>query len=945
MPGRAPTVTAALLERDLEVERLQQAIARAVEQAGSVVAVEGEAGIGKTSLLAHATQLASTAGMRALRARGGELEREFAYGVVRQLFEGTLAAASAADRERWLAGAAGLAAPVLSAAAPASPGPGPDPSAVLHGLYWLSANLAAEQPLLICIDDAQWADDASLAFLSYLARRVDDIAVVIVYASRVAEGASERLPAVAEPEFVSTVLHPSALSPAATAELVEQQLDCAGSEPFARACHETTSGNPFLLRELLRALAADGIVADDAGALRVAQIAPKAIARATLARLRRLGAAATQLAFAVAVLGTSADLRQAAALADLDTGAAAQAADALAAASILCDGRPLEFIHPIVRTTVYEEIAPARRAAWHKSAARLLAGYGAGDAALAPHLLAAEPSGDPWVVDRLCAAAQQVLERGAPEAACTYLERAHAEPATVQRRHAVLLALGSAELVVLRPTALDRLREVLVGAADAQTRFAAAQEIVWALVFSDRTAEAVALGTELLSTLPFEDDDVRMRFEGLVAAIAQFAPTCARPALERLARYEGSLRGETSGERLILACLAFGAAHLGESAAATADLARRALDGGRLLFDHRTGAANYHLATWALVYADQLDEAERYFNLVIDAGRARGSAGAFAGGAGCRCQVLVRQGRFAEAESEAQGLLGTVPLHAPARAMVLSCLLDAMRERSDPRVAEAFLAEHGIDGDLWETAMAGMLLFSRGHLRLATGDARSALRDFEQLRRRDELSGLDTPAMPSRASRALAHLALGQRRPARALAAEELGRARRWNSPSALAFALRTAGLVEGGAVGIGLLRESAGAVDKSAPYERARSLAALGAALRRAGHRSDAREPLREALDLADRCGALRLAATAREELVASGARPRRAARSGRDALTPSERRVAQLAADGMTNREIAQALFVTTRTVEGHLTQTYMKLGVGSREQLGAAFAAPSA
>ena len=289
-------------------------------------------------------------------------------------------------------------------------------------------------------------------------------------------------------------------------------------------------------------------------------------------------------------------------------------------------------------------------------------------------------------------------------------------------------------------------------------------------------------------------------------------------------------------------------------------------------------------------------------------------------------------------------MLGTIPLHAPARAMVLSCLLDTMRERADRGVAEAFLVEHGIDGDLWATAMAGMLLFSRGHLRLAAGDARAALRDFEQLQRRDELSGLDTPAMPSRASQALAHLALGERDAARALAAEELARARRWNTPSALAFALRTAGLVEGGAAGMELLRESAVAVGEAVPYERARSLAALGAALRRAGHRRDAREPLREALDLADRCGALRLAAAAREELVASGARPRRAARSGRDALTPSERRVAQLAADGLTNREIAQALFVTVRTVEGHLTQTYMKLDACSREQLATALAAPA-
>ena len=132
-------------------------------------------------------------------------------------------------------------------------------------------------------------------------------------------------------------------------------------------------------------------------------------------------------------------------------------------------------------------------------------------------------------------------------------------------------------------------------------------------------------------------------------------------------------------------------------------------------------------------------------------------------------------------------------------------------------------------------------------------------------------------------------------------------------------------------------MRQAAAAVDGSpARYERARSLTEYGAALRRAGHRRDAREPLREALELADRCGLWRTAARAREELLATGARPRRVARSGADSLTPSERRVCRLAADGLSNRDIAQALFVTLRTVEGHLTQSYMKLDISSRDAL---------
>ncbi|MDQ3678367.1 MAG: hypothetical protein M3401_16475 [Actinomycetota bacterium] len=170
---------------------------------------------------------------------------------MRQLFEAPPASALPVDRERWLAGAARLAASVVSAQAPelgANPGSG----SVLHGLYWLSANLSIEAPLLLAVDDAQWADDASIAFLSYLARRVDELAILIIYASRVGEGASAALPAVTEPTLTSTVLRPQALTATATAQFVARLLGEAGSTRFAQACHLATAGNPFLLGDLVR---------------------------------------------------------------------------------------------------------------------------------------------------------------------------------------------------------------------------------------------------------------------------------------------------------------------------------------------------------------------------------------------------------------------------------------------------------------------------------------------------------------------------------------------------------------------------------------------------------------------------------------------------------------------------------------------------------------------
>jgi DNA-binding CsgD family transcriptional regulator len=196
--------------------------------------------------------------------------------------------------------------------------------------------------------------------------------------------------------------------------------------------------------------------------------------------------------------------------------------------------------------------------------------------------------------------------------------------------------------------------------------------------------------------------------------------------------------------------------------------------------------------------------------------------------------------------------------------------------------------------------------------------------------------------MPWRSQAALALRELGDRAEARRLAGEELDLARAWGAPRALGAALRVAGVVEGGADGLALLGEAVEVLaDSPARLEQAKARTELGAALRRANRRSQAREQLRRALELATTCGAAPLAVRAESELLATGARPRRIALSGVESLTPSERRVAEMAAEGPTNREIAQALFVTAKTVEVHLSSVYRKLGISSRSQLSAALA----
>lgn len=944
MTSSGMIATDGLLEREFECDQLAGALAATSAGEGAVVALEGEAGIGKSALLAHATRCAAAAGMCVLTARGGELEQAFGYGVVRQLFDVPLAAMTPAQRRRLLNGAAALAAPALSSVEGAAAGGGAaETASVLHGLYWLTANLTADRPLVIAIDDAHWADSASLAFLNYLARRVEGLALFVVYATRVGEGASEALPAFADAGFGGIVLRPDVLGEQATIELIERSLASASRPEFARACRVATAGNPFLLQELLRALLADGIAPTQESCARVAQIAPGTISRAILARLRRLGAAATELSFAIAVLGRSAELRHAAALAALEPEAAGRAADALTRAAIVHDRRPLEFIHPIVRTTIYAEIPAARRAASHKRAAALLACDAVSASELAPHLMAGEPAGDPIVVRGLRAAAAEVRDRGAPEAACAYLTRALAEPPTGRARAEVLHELGSAELPAGRPEAIGHLREALAGDLRIGPRVAAAVELVTAFGVHGRRHEGLGLLDALVAQIEAEGDrELAMQVDGLIAGASHLDGTRAEVIRARLGRYR-HVRGQTLGEQLLLSAMAFDACHRDGPATRAVELAEGALTDPRRLLESYPHSTGFPLAAWALVLADQLERADGLYTFAVDNARARGSMIGFGIASGCRCQVRFRLGRLPEAEAEARGALEAAGrAWLLGRPMMIACVLDAMVERADAEGCRSFLAAQGISEDLDALLMASRLLYSRGHMRLAYGDPAGALRDFEQIRARDAASGTETAAVPTRAAAALAHHQLGDRHSARALADDELRRARAWGTPSSLSFALRAAGIVYGGDDGLALLRQAAAAVERSpARYERVRSLIEYGAALRRAGQRSEARTPLRAALELADACGARRSAEHAREELLATGARPRRVALSGADALTPSERRVARLAVDGMSNREIAQALFVTVRTVEGHLTQSYMKLDITGREQLATALA----
>ena len=472
-------VSEPLLERQDETARIESALAEARSARGAFVVVEGPAGIGKTALLGSARCAAAEQGMRVLSARGTELERDFSFGVVRQLFEAVLLEADEDERANLLEADAGAAAgllglpgaPLVDAFSPARV----DPSfAILHGLYWLCANLAAATPLCLVVDDAHWADAASLRFLAFLLTRLEELDVALVVATRPREhGTDAGLLAAVTSDPSADVIHLPPLTRAAVARLVESRLEGPPDRVFVDALFRATKGTPFLVRELVEALSERGIPATVDAARQVERIGARTIGRSIRLRLRRLPDHAGRLARALAILEQS-DLLAAAQLADLDEADAADAAELLVTAGILESGRPLRFVHPIVRGGIYSELTTAERAQGHRTAARLLADRTGACECVAEHLLSSDPAADGWVVERLVGAARAAAGNGSPESAAVFLRRALEEPPPQSDQHGLLLELGTAEASAGLDGWLEHLQDAVAAAPDAESAAGAA---------------------------------------------------------------------------------------------------------------------------------------------------------------------------------------------------------------------------------------------------------------------------------------------------------------------------------------------------------------------------------------------------------------------------------------------------------------------------------------
>jgi DNA-binding CsgD family transcriptional regulator len=932
-------------ERTAELSVLTRAMGRARAGSGALVVVEGAPGLGKTALLGAACQRASSAGMRVLMARGAELERDLPFGVVRQLFEPAVRGLSTTARAAVLEDAAALAEPVIDPR-PRESDAAEDEFASLHGLYWLCANLSERETLLVVVvDDAHWADRPSLRWLAYLAHRLEGLHVMVLLATRPHQASQELT---IDPQAAGAVvisLRP--LSLGASAALVRSVLGHEANQRFCQACHEASGGNPFYLRELINAARADALDPAGAGAQDVERLVPAGVSRSVVWRLGRLGTDALVMAQALATLGGESELRHVADLAGLPVERASEAADRLLTADLIRRERPLAFPHPVVRAAVYEDIAPGARCSAHARAARMLAAEGAESDRVAVHLLATEPGGDPWTVERLREAARDALARGAPDTAASYLHRALAEPPTATVRPSVLSKLGFAEARAGRPEAAEHLARSLDGVSDACERGRIASVLGDVLVMEARISEAVEeLDREIAGLAAASGDRARDMTLHLKAKLLGFC-LLNRAMLPAVGPRLASLlheAGPAPTHPLLLVHQAFHEAMGGGSAQRAAQLARQALEGG-LLAEVSADSQVFYLATIALMIADFLGEGDRWVKQARVNAQRRGSAAGFALASCWAGHLHYRQGALAEAEADARAALDiSLPADWHQTSLpALGALLVTLIERGDYAGAEDALDLCPIRLDDMEVYVAAQVRWGRGRLRIAQGRVREGLADVQAVGRLHEEWGACNPAFVHwRSTAGLALASLGEQDEATRLAHEEVGLARRFGAPRGIGIALRAAGLITPGPAGLDLLGEAVSVLEFSeARLELARALVELGAGLRRAGHRREAREPLERGLDMAVRCHAGPLPQRAREELRVAGARPRRDLRTGVEALSASELRVASMAAAGMTNRQIAQALFLTTKTVETHLRHTYQKLNVPSRAGLAHALA----
>lgn len=853
---------------------MRAVLTEAADGVPAVLSVEGRVGIGKTALLGEMTRIAKDLGFRVFRAQCSASEAEFRFGVASQLFD-----AEADDIVEL-----------------------PD-QAVLHRLHRHVQQLAAQGPVLLAVDDLEHADRSSLQFLTYLRRRLGELPVLLVVTRGLASDGADP---VLLREIVGDArrIRLAGLDQHACTRLLRAYFRIGVTEELVTAWRFETGGNPYLL------------------ALRRREPADRA-AELT-ARLRQHGEPVLALARARAVLG-DVDLPLAAAAADIDPPSAAVASRALVA---------LGFAEvPMVSATLLASMTELEQAEVHRRAALFRHRDQAPIADVADQLLAAATIGEDWVCDVLRRAARHAT----PDKAIKYLNRLLREPLAEDVRGQVLVELGEAQSHVDPTAARASLTEAAGQHMDASAEGRMALLLAYELAGRRLYPDAVATLDGVITRVSTVDPDLAQRLDMYALALG-LEDSHFSPEVEvRIARLLGGRMTSVQNERFLNTLLAYRGGMIGANARETQQRVGAALPFrfGRDLVDQWSFA---HLVV-ALVALDDYEVAAAQCEDVLKTARSLDLALSAALVQGVQSHVLRRLGQLREAESLGAASLEQLDSLGVTRdtslVVTIAALVAVRVDGGNARAALHLLRDRDLEGELPDFAHYHAVLFQRGRLRAALGDQAGALRDHLECGRRMERRGARNPAaQPWRSHAALAHLALGDRDSATELAEQELALAREWGRPIPIGIALRALGLVTGS---VDLLAESVAALRSTpASLELARSLVDWGTCLREGGRVTEAQAALRQGHDLAKRCGAVPLMGIAARELRASGGRPSRTVNADPNALTAQEEHIVRRAMLGLTNKQIADELFVTPRAVELHLTRAYRKLGISGRRNL---------
>ncbi|MFL5344849.1 MAG: ATP-binding protein, partial [Hyalangium sp.] len=759
-----------LIEREHELATIEHALRCARDGVGNVVVIEGPVGKGKSRLLNAAGDLGRQCGFHVLGAQATALEQEFPFGVAIQLFEPKWISSSTDTRERLLAGPAKAARRLLEGLIGEQLPPRDNAYPIIHGLFWLVSNLvhppqpaSPTTPVAMLVDDIHWADAPSLRFLAYLAERVSDLPIVLVVASRSGEPTSDPgVLRVLRGAAMGRTLKPRALSPAGVEALVQEEFPDADPD-FCAACARVTSGNPFLVIELLAQVKCDGYAPDDATAKLLANLAPSSVLNAVIARLGAMPEPVRQLACAVAILGDGAWLHHAAELAGLEIRAASDAADILAASHMLRDGVPLSFVHTVIGSSVVQSMSKLAREEAHRRAAAILDGGGALPEAVAAHILATSPRSSAGAVEVLRAAARNAVASGAPATAVRLLQRALAEPPPDQACPEVLAELGQAEALTGSARAVDRLGQARAASEDPTRRAELALTQGRALYVQGRHGEAAAvfdLGhDEVKHTGAALADELEAAYVSAASLVPELLAEARRRREEMLEQAEGE---PTTGQQVALAHAAAMDALKGEPREAVARLGKLAWKDGALLRAETADGLAWPLLARAFTVVDELEQAVALCDAAMADARRHDSPFAFATASACRARPRYDQARIVEAAADAQAALdarrdGWRTFVGLASAVCAQCCIQAGRLDE----AERILAITN-EPEVQDSLDHAQLLDARAQLRLAQMRPDEALVDAIHAGKRleDEFCVWSPGVVAWRTTAALAHLAL-----------------------------------------------------------------------------------------------------------------------------------------------------------------------------------------